>query len=170
MILYLLAIGSPTHPIPPSPGGPGRGRHEVPGRTPTSVAADPLFVHQYSHAWVDFRGRREREGGIDWFENSVVATRAHKAFCLSLSSEFPGYTDNVWGITASDSQKGYVAWGGPPRTCAIDGSVVPAAAAGSLMFTPDITLPALREMHRHSAAASSAAMDSSTRSIRPAAG
>jgi hypothetical protein len=54
----------------------------------------------------------------------------------------------VWGITASDSRKGYVAWGGPPRHEAIDGSVVPAAAGGSLMFAPDITVPALREMHR----------------------
>src|SRR4029078_3631850 len=89
-----------------------------------------------------------RPGIIDWFENSVVATRAHKAFCLSLEKEFPGYRDNVWGITASDSQKGYVAWGGPPRNPAIDGSVVPAGAAGSLMFTPDIAVPALREMHR----------------------
>ena len=84
-------------------------------------APDPLFVHQYSHAWIDFRGRRESQAPyIDWFENSVTATRAHKAFCLSLSSEFPGYTDTVWGITASDSQKGYFAWGGPPRNDAID--------------------------------------------------
>lgn len=111
--------------------------------------ADPLFVHQYSHAWVDFRGRREtRPTKTDWFENSIIATRAHKAFAVSLSNEFPGYRDHVWGITASDSQKGYVAWGGPPRDKRIDGSVVPAAAGGSLMFTPDITVPALREMHR----------------------
>ena len=147
MILYLLAIGSPTHPIP-AESWRAWTRPAMKFQDYTYVsAADPLFVHQYSHAWVDFRGRRDREGGTDWFENSVVATRAHKAFCLSLSSEFPGYTNNVWGITASDSQKGYVAWGGPPRHNAIDGSVVPAAAAGSLMFTPDITVPALREMH-----------------------
>ena len=49
---------------------------------------------------------------------------------------------------ASDSRTGYVAWGGPTRNPAIDGSVVPAAAAGSLMFTPDIAVPALREMRR----------------------
>ena len=111
--------------------------------------ADPLFVHQYSHAWVDFRGRREQgPDGTDWFENSVIATRAHRAFCLTLSKEFPGYTGTIWGITASDSRKGYVAWGGPPRHEAIDGSVVPAAAAGSLMFAPDISVPALRDMHR----------------------
>ena len=78
----------------------------------------------------------------------MTATRAHKAFVLSLAPEFPGYSENVWGITASDSRKGYVAWGGPPRHPAIDGTVVPAAAAGSLMLAPDITVPALREMHR----------------------
>ena len=87
---------------------------EVPGYTYIS-RADPLFVHQYSHAWVDFRGRRETATRTDWFENSVIATRAHKAFCLSLSRSSPANRQNVWGITASDSQKGYVAWGGPPR-------------------------------------------------------
>ena len=65
-----------------------------------------------------------------------------------MPGQFPGYTDNVWGITASDSRKGYVAWGGPPRHQDIDGTVVPAAAGGSLMFAPDITVPALREMKR----------------------
>jgi hypothetical protein len=108
---------------------------------------DPLFVHQYAHAWIDFRGRRETGSGIDWFENSVTATRAHRAFCLALAPEFPGYSNNVWGITASDSRNGYVAWGGPPRDPNIDGTVVPTAAGGSLMFTPDISLPALRTMH-----------------------
>ena len=148
MILYLLGIGSPTHPIP-SESWHAWSRPGMKFQKYTYISwADPLFVHQYSHAWIDFRGRRETKTTIDWFENSVIATRAHRAFCLSLSREFPGYTDKVWGITASDSQKGYVAWGGPPRHAAIDGSVVPAAAAGSLMFTPDIALPALREMHR----------------------
>jgi hypothetical protein len=109
-------------------------------------AGDPLFVHQYSHAWVDFRGRVEAGTGIDWFANSATATRAHKAFCLGLASEFPAYRDDVWGITASDSAKGYVAWGGPPRHPAIDGSVVPCAAGGSLMFAPDICVPVMRAL------------------------
>jgi hypothetical protein len=85
---------------------------------------------------------------VDYFANSVTATRAHRQFCIDLSREFPGYSSNIWGITASDSIKGYVAWGGPPRDPAIDGTVVPSAAAGSLMFTPDICLPALREMRQ----------------------
>jgi len=149
MILYLLGIGSPTRPIPAG-SWQAWSRPVMTFQEFTYISGpDPLFVHQYAHAWVDLRGRRDTAPpGTDWFENSVIATRAHRAFCLSLSSEFPGYTASIWGITASDSQKGYLAWGGPPRHEAIDGSVVPAAAAGSLMFTPDITLPALREMRR----------------------
>jgi hypothetical protein len=147
MILYLLAIGSPTHPIPAESWRAWR-RPTVTFETFSYIGGPPpLFVHQYAHAWVDFRGWRERDGpSIDWFENSVAATRAHRAFCLSLAKEFPTYTDTMWGITASDSRKGYVAWGGPPREGPIDGSVVPSAAAGSLMFAPDITLPVVREM------------------------
>jgi hypothetical protein len=147
MILYLLAIGSPTHAIPAESWRAWR-RPTVTFETYSYVGGPPpLFVHQYAHAWVDFRGWREREApAIDWFENSVVATRAHKAFCLSLAQEFPTYTGTMWGITASDSRKGYVAWGGPPREGPIDGSVVPSAAAGSLMFAPDLTLPVVREM------------------------
>jgi hypothetical protein len=149
MILYLLGIGSPTHPIPAASWRAWtRPVMTYAGYTYVS-GPDPLFVHQYSHAWVDFRGRPERgPSGVDWWQNSVVATRAHKAFCLDLSKEFPGYTKNFWGITASDSPKGYVAWGGPPRHPAIDGSVVPATAGGSLMLVPDITLPVVREMRR----------------------
>jgi hypothetical protein len=68
-------------------------------------------------------------------------------FCLTLARDFPrSYSANVWGITASDSIKGYVAWGGPPRDPLIDGTVVPTAAGGSLQFTPDISVPALRAM------------------------
>jgi hypothetical protein len=149
MILYLLGIGSPTHPIA-ADAWRAWSRPTTTFQEFTYVGgADPLFVHQYSHAWIDFRGRAESQPPhIDWFENSVAATRAHKAFCLSLSREFPGYSDLMWGITASDSRKGYTAWGGPPRHPDIDGTVVPSAAAGSLMFDPASTLPALREMHR----------------------
>jgi hypothetical protein len=65
---------------------------------------------------------------------------------MTLKGEFPAYGPNMWGITASDSIKGYLAWGGPPRDPAIDGTIVPSAAGGSLMFTPDISLATLREM------------------------
>jgi hypothetical protein len=146
MILQLLAVGSPTHPITPRAWHAwSRKRITYAGRT--YLNDGPLFTHQYSHAWVDFRGWRESWYPFtDYFENSFAATLSHRDFCLSLSAEFPGYSEDVWGITASDSEKGYVAWGGPPRDPAIDGTVVPCAAGGSLMFGADITLRALRTM------------------------
>lgn len=148
-MLYLLAIGSPTLPIKPESWRAWKREWIIYGEYKYLSHNAPLFIHQYSHAWVDFRGRRETQPPhVDYFENSIVATRAHRRFCLDLAKEFPGYSANVWGVTASDSAKGYVAWGGPPRHPAIDGTVVPCAAGGSLMFTPEISLPALREMRR----------------------
>jgi hypothetical protein len=65
---------------------------------------------------------------------------------MDLTKQFPGYSADIWGITSSASPKGYTAWGGPPATKNLDGSVVPCAAAGSLMFVPEICLPAVRAM------------------------
>jgi hypothetical protein len=145
-ILYLLAIGSSTHPIPPESWYAWR-RPAYTYDGSTFITGGPLFIHQYSHAWVDFRGLQDsRPPHTDYFANSVAVTRAHRAFCMDLSKEFPGYSAKVWGITASDSIKGYVDWSGPPRDSRIDGTVVPAAPGGSLMFAPDIALPALRTM------------------------
>ncbi|MCA1602732.1 MAG: hypothetical protein LC776_14225 [Acidobacteria bacterium] len=149
-ILYLLAIGSATHPISPASWDAlWRDRYRYETYAYFTTIGVPLFMHQYSHAWVDFRNRREVKGDrIDYFENSIAATLAHREFCIDLSGEFPGYGPNTWGITASDSAKGYLAWGGPPRDPAIDGTVVPSAPGGSLMFTPELTLAALKFM-RH---------------------
>jgi len=148
-ILLTLAIGSPTHSI--SPGSwyaLWRDRYRYEGFAYFTTIGVPLFMHQYAHAWIDYRDRRETKGDrIDYFENSVNATLAHRKFCMNLAHDFPGFGPNVWGITASDSAKGYLAWGGPPRDREIDGTVVPSAAGGSLMFTPEVSVAALRTMH-----------------------
>ena len=141
MMLYLLAIGSPTYPIAPSHWNSfTRPRMEF-GPYSYISGPDPLFVHQYSHAFFDFAHKRDVYA--DYFTNSVIATRAHKAFCLSLNR---GYTDDYWGVTASDWQHGYTAWGGPPLQGPVDGSVVPSAAAGSLPFLPAECLRVLRSL------------------------
>jgi hypothetical protein len=147
-ILYLLAIASPTHPIPArSWYALWRDRYRYAGYSYFTTIGVPLFMHQYSHAWIDYRNRRESSGDrIDYFENSVNATLAHRKFCIDLAYEFPAFGPNAWGITASDSAKGYLAWGGPPRDPAIDGTIVPSAAGGSLMFTPELSVAALRAM------------------------
>jgi len=148
-ILYLLAIASPTYPISPNSWyALWRDRYRYEDHSYFTTISVPLFMHQYSHAWIDFRNRRETKGDrIDYFQNSISATRAHRAFCINLSHEFPAFGPDIWGITASDSAKGYLAWGGPPRDPDIDGTVVPSAAGGSLMFTPDLSTKALLAMH-----------------------
>jgi hypothetical protein len=146
MILYVLAIGSPTYPISKDSWYAWK-RPVISYAGRTYITGGPLFIHQYSHAWIDFRGRKEKRSPFtDFFKNSVDAIYAHRAFCVDLAKDFPGYSENIWGITASDSAKGYVAWGGPPRDQAIDGTVVPYAAGGSLMLTPEIALPAVLAM------------------------
>lgn len=145
-LMYLMGIGSPTHSLP-------LGSWYAWERTPysycgyTYVGTSLLWTYQYPFAWADFRGRHEkREPHTDWFANAVTATRAHRIFCIDVKKEFPGYSEDIWGTTSSMSKAGYKAWGGPPRRSSIDGSVVPSAAAGSLMLTPDISIPALRAM------------------------
>ena len=142
MMMYLLGLGSSSHALPPEAWNAWkRTTFEYDGIRYIGSFA-PLFIHQYSQAWFDFRGKRDRYA--NYFQNSVLATDAHRRFCLDMAAEFPDYSDDLWGITASDSQKGYVAWGGPPATGPIDGSVVPCATAGSLPFMPESTMRVLR--------------------------
>ena len=141
MMIYLLAIGSPTHPVDPEcwnnftrPMMHYAGFDYISGN-------DPLFTHLYSQAWFDFRGKRDRYA--DYFANSEIAIRAHKAFCLSYPKWF---NEDYWGVTASDYAGGYTAWGGPPAQGPLDGTVVPSAAAGSLALLPVECLSVLRAM------------------------
>jgi hypothetical protein len=141
MMIYLQAIGSPTHPVPGEywnnftrPVIHYKGYNYISGD-------DPLFTRQYSQAWYDFRNRRDAYA--NYFDNSVTATRAHKAFCLSYPK---WYNEDYWGVSASDYAGGYTAWGGPPPQGPLDGTVVPCAAAGSLAFLPVDCISVLRAM------------------------
>ena len=145
MMMYLLAMAAPLWNIPASswdafsrPTQQYRGYSWIGG-------ADPLFVHQYSHAWFDFRNQHDQY--TDYFRNSAIATYTHKLFCQSLRWRFPDYNDNTWGITASDSRIGYQAWGGPPDIGRIDGTVVPCAPGGSVPFLPTETIACLKNLY-----------------------
>jgi hypothetical protein len=144
--MYLLGIGSPTHALDPE-SWYAWSREPFHYSSFDYYGRTLLWTYQYPFSWWDFRNKRESHGlRINWFENSATATRAHRAFCLDLAQDFPGYSTHIWGITSSDGPAGYQTWGGPPRSGNLDGSVVPCASAGSLMFTPDICLPALHAM------------------------
>jgi hypothetical protein len=142
MMMYLLGLGSYSHPLPVDAWHAWkRINFEYDGLRYIGSYA-PLFVHQYSQAWFDFRKKRDRYA--DYFQNSVIATDVHRRFCLELGRQFSDYSDDLWGITASDSENGYVIWGGPPTMGLIDGTVVPSAAAGSLPFLPQPVMRVLR--------------------------
>jgi hypothetical protein len=164
LILYLLGIGSPTHPI----SGAVWDQWKIPMASSggyTYIGGGPLFIHQYPLAWIDLRDRftpepinhnsytvfssMEPRGNFhaNYYLNAITATRAQQqGFRDKLTHVFPGYSENVWGLTSSDSPKGYLDWGASLTDPRIDGTVSPSAAAGSLMFTPEISIPALRTM------------------------
>ena len=147
MMMYLLGLGSASHPLPAEVWNAWkRTNFEYDGLRYIGSYA-PLFVHQYSQAWFDFRGKRDRYA--DYFQNSAIATEVHRRFCLELAKQFPDYTEELWGITASDSRNGYVVWGGPPEIGPIDGTIVPSAAAGSLPFLPGPTLRVVKNIRDH---------------------
>jgi hypothetical protein len=144
MMIYLLGMGSSSHPLRPEAWlAWKRTTFEYDGLRYIGSFA-PLFVHQYSQAWFDFRQKRDKYA--DYFQNSAIATEVHRRFCVELGRNFPDYSDDLWGITASDSENGYVIWGGPPAMGPIDGTVVPAATGGSLPFLPDATLRVLKNI------------------------
>ena len=148
MMIPLLALGSPTHPVDRAVWS-AFSRPKITYNGLTYISGnDPLFTHQYSHAWFDFRHKHDQYA--NYFENSVTATKAHEAFCLSLGAP---YSPDYWGISASDSAHGYTAWGGPNAEGkgfgGIDGSVVPNATAGSLPFLPDACLRVQRALKQN---------------------
>lgn len=141
MMLPLLAMASPKNPVDPDVWD-AWSRPRMRYKSFDWIGAhDPLFVHQYSHAWFDFRGKRDTYA--NYFQNSVTATEAHRQFCLDMGTP---YNESYWGLSASDSEHGYRAWGGPPSFGGVDGSVVPCAAAGSLPFLPADCLQTLRSL------------------------
>lgn len=144
MMIYLLGIGAAKHSL-------GAGTWNAWNRTAFEYdgiryvgSSGPLFIHQYPQAWFDLRNKHDKYA--DYFQNSIVATDVHRRFCLSLAREFPDYGNDLWGITASDSVNGYQVWGGPPKTGPIDGTVVPCATGGSVVFLTEACMRVLRNV------------------------
>ncbi len=167
MLVYILALGSPTHPVEPVAWDVwGRGYEHYWGELygQPHLTFTPLFGHQYSHVWIDFRGIVDgpmRRAGLDYFENSRRATYAQRAYAIANPMRWTGYGENVWGLTASDGSadvelefngemrrfRTYSARGIGMVYSVDDGTIAPTAAAASLPFAPEIVIPAVEEMH-----------------------
>ena len=155
MVLYIMAFGAPTNPLPGSQWSSwtsGYVWHTNYGEA--YVEFPPLFGHQYSHCWIDFRHISDpyvSAHRISYFENSRRATLAQRAYCIANPFHFVGYSSNVWGLTACDgpgfgTYAGYNARGAPPAQND-DGTIAPTAPGGSLPFASEVCLPALRNMY-----------------------
>ena len=149
LIMYVLACGSPTYPLPESiyydcpMSKSGYDGIEDIYHSPGGA----LFVYQFSHAFIDFRNKRDARG-IDWFENSVKATLANRQYCINHNHQFRTYHANSWGLTACETPVGY---SGAPGTAPSlvdnakinDGTVAPCGAVGSVAFTPKESIEAM---------------------------
>ena len=135
MVLYLLAIGSPTHAIPASTWNAWeRPEGEYAGHRAFRVG--PLFTHQFSHAFVDFRGIVDGEGR-DYWQSSVNATLANRQYCIDNADAYETYGPDLWGLSACDGPDGYRAYSAPPGREEHDGTVAILATLASLPFTPE---------------------------------
>ncbi|HZL85256.1 MAG TPA: glucoamylase family protein [Candidatus Krumholzibacteria bacterium] len=162
MLVYLLALASPTHPVSAEAWeswtsgyrfGTFHGQEHV--------GFAPLFGHQYTHVWIDFRGIQDaamRAHGLDYFENSRRAVVAQHAYAVANPMGWSGYGAELWGLTACDGPvegafeidgmrrefHTYWARGASFTNVQDDGTISPAAAAGSIAFAPDLVIPMLR--------------------------
>jgi hypothetical protein len=170
MILYVLALGSPTFPVEPAAWGAFTSTTRwMTFQGYEHINFAPLFGHQYSHVWIDFRGIRDeymRGRGIDYFENSRRATIAQRAYAIANPSGWLGYGPDVWGLTAADGPADttllvngalrrfftYAARGASFNEVRDDGTLAPTAAAASLPFAPELVGPALVRMRERYAA------------------
>ena len=151
MIMNTLAAGSPTHPangknlyISWTSGYSWQTQYGY-----SFIVFPPLFGHQYSECWIDYRNIQDsytKLKGITYFENSRRATLADRAYCAANPGGFAAHSDSIWGLTASDDPSGYLAHGAPPAQND-NGTIAPTAAGGSVVFTPTESIAALRAMY-----------------------
>ncbi|UCD55686.1 MAG: hypothetical protein JSV93_02555 [Candidatus Omnitrophota bacterium] len=152
VLICLLAIGSPTHPVDPGVFYAWTRRKDsyADGKPFIYSWHGALFSYQYAHVWFDFRELVDKEG-INWFENSLNATLANRQFCIDHQEEFKTYGPNTWGITSMARPTGYTMHFGPPPCGSgepqYDGTISPTGPAGSIVFTPYLSLSALKHMH-----------------------
>jgi hypothetical protein len=169
MIVILLALGSPS-PVEPAAWDAWSARYDASWGTSYGqehLGFPPLFGHQYSQLWVDFRGIRDRfmrAHGLDYFENSRRATYAQRGYAIANPGGFAGYGADIWGLTACDGPGDMtLAIGGAPRelhgyaarglAAYDDGTLAPTAMIGSLPFAPEIVLPGIRALEQRYGAA-----------------
>ena len=152
MIIYLLGLGIATNPLPASSWTTWTSGYTWATFYGESfVPFPPLFGHEYSHCWIDFRHTADaymNSHSSTYFENSRRAALAQVAYCVANPAQQLGYSSNVWGLTACDGPTGYAAHGAPPALND-NGTIAPTAPGGAIAFTPEYSLPTLEYFYSH---------------------
>ena len=144
-LMFLMAIGSPTHPIPASSWDAIERKSINYGGVRFITSYGGLFIHQYAHLWGDFRNKHDHF--TNYWENSIAATRAQKTFSMQQHGDYPWIDESMWGYSAADNRRGgYTVWAGPPAMNHPDGTLAPHAAGGSLALLPGECLAVLKTM------------------------
>ena len=155
LMLYILGVSSPTYPI-------NKKMYDDIKKEKCTYEGikdiiytycGTLFTYQFSHAWIDFRDRKD-ENGIDWFENSKKATIANRIYCIKNKDKFRTFNENSWGLTACVGPNGYSGeYGAMPALTDLekqnDGTVTPCGVAGSIVFTPELSIKALENYYNN---------------------
>lgn len=148
MVLYALAIGSATHPIPADSW--------YEWSRPTDLYNDSkiiycytgsIFAYQYSHGWIDFRDLDEERTGVNYYSNSVNAVRANREFCIDNLDKYKSYGEDSWGLTACIGPTGYKGYGAKPGEAMNDGTIAPSGMAGSIVFDWEKALSGLKYLY-----------------------
>lgn len=162
ILLYVLGLGSPTHALTDRSFTAWTSTYQWENLYGHDfLYAGPLFIHQFSHAWIDFRSIRDafmREKKCDYFENSRRATYVQREYAIRNPGSFSDYGADSWGISAGDGPStkrrriagrdqsfyGYAARGVPYGPD--DGTICGPSALSSLVFAPELVLPLLRAL------------------------
>ncbi|MDE3059299.1 MAG: Tat pathway signal protein, partial [Bacteroidota bacterium] len=148
-IMYVLALGSPSHPVDYYAWQEWTSGYQYGSEYGYSyVIFPPLFGHQYSQCWIDYRNIADdymKNRNLNYFENSRRAALAQRAYAVANPGGFAGYSDSLWGFTASDTPYGYKARGAPPAQND-DGTITPTAPVSSIVFAPDEVVPVIKNM------------------------
>lgn len=154
LMVYILGAGSPTFPIDKSMYDDFKRKKEdyKDNKDIIYTYCGTLFTYQFSHAWINFKKLKDKDG-IDWFENSVKATKANRQYCIDNKDKFKTFNENSWGLTACLSPKGYLICGAKP--CEVDlniendGTITPCGAIGSIVFTPKESIKAMENYYNN---------------------
>lgn len=139
LLAYVLAIGSPTYPIPASAWD---NIFRPVNENYICLPQETLFVYQYPAAWIDFRNKEDRYA--NYFNNAATATRFNRLFAVMRRFNYSTYDMDIWGLSACDGPAGYKAYGASEGNH--DGTVAPYASVASMPFTPELSIAAMRAM------------------------